>query len=753
MRKNTKEELLQLATELEAKAEEILLDHKEQITPKVITYTPYMKDRKELARCRCHVCGHEWELQKDPATDNSILCPKCGYSDNAVAYREGVLQITEHGKPSCGYCFYWRDHYESTVVLFNYDQDTKRWYIVSWQPQWSFGDGEENEDPFAWMKNEIRIHADAPSHILIYDPEYGFLHMENESGNMTLLKKNVKKTKAFLDWLSTKTCYILLNDTGLGFKECIRRSLEVQEMNAELRKKNIVTLARQAETYSVKEYTPDAFIPYVHKVLTYVNTEIGAKSQINFLCTCGHKWSSGMMTDAEFRTECANVQCPKCGAPISEYGSLGTSWDEVQPFIVFENTDIQGNPLLVRAFMLTTRLHINEAKIQQSLHEVARVFVSRKTNGKAKKIVFAAPLYVSETKNELEKVSIDDLLSRSTEEVFFIQDPKEIVDVIRRSSMINSGLIEACGFDGPVLSGIEPFSYIATFCAAPQVELVAKANIPDILRSVCTGRKYDYEKLHAGATTQEVLGVSKTVLKTARKHHMNYTDMCSYNSLWKADETLTYELWKEIDAAGLNTRLILELKRKFNVPYKRTMEYLESVYKYQCVEKPDALSLWTDYLRMAARCNFDITDKSRKFPSSLKKEHDIAVFAFNKLKNEIDEKLFRTQAEKNAKILEFSYEDLFTVVPKTPQDIINEATAQKNCLRSYLEMVRDGSTRIAFLRRKEEPDRSYVTVEIDTEGRLVQVKGYCNSNPRSAAVDEFIKHWCKAKSLHYRGRY
>jgi hypothetical protein len=77
---------------------------------------------------------------------------------------------------------------------------------------------------------------------------------------------------------------------------------------------------------------------------------------------------------------------------------------------------------------------------------------------------------------------------------------------------------------------------------------------------------------------------------------------------------------------------------------------------------------------------------------------------------------------------------------------VEEATRQRNCLRSYVERVKNGDTVVAFVRRKIMPNATYVTAEIHN-GELIQLKGYCNSDPRNKELVEFVQHWAKAKSI------
>ena len=98
---------------------------------------------------------------------------------------------------------------------------------------------------------------------------------------------------------------------------------------------------------------------------------------------------------------------------------------------------------------------------------------------------------------------------------------------------------------------------------------------------------------------------------------------------------------------------------------------------------------------------------------------------------------------KQVVVLTNSGKDLIAIVPKTPEDIVEEATRQRNCLRSYVERVKNGQTVVVFIRKKDEPEKTYVTAEI-LDGRLTQLKGYCNSNPRDKELMEFVEKWSKA---------
>lgn len=70
-----------------------------------------------------------------------------------------------------------------------------------------------------------------------------------------------------------------------------------------------------------------------------------------------------------------------------------------------------------------------------------------------------------------------------------------------------------------------------------------------------------------------------------------------------------------------------------------------------------------------------------------------------------------------------------------------------NCVRIYVKDVASRSTRIYFLRKKEDPASSFGTIEVSRDGgRLIQAKAFGNRKlPRQA--QEFVIKWCKNKGI------
>ena len=251
-------------------------------------------------------------------------------------------------------------------------------------------------------------------------------------------------------------------------------------------------------------------------------------------------------------------------------------------------------------------------------------------------------------------------------------------------------------------------------------------------------------KLNKGENVYEALGCTPMELKIARKCDLGSYDFDHMHRYCQNDPTITPDGYKALaDKVHLGNAVEIA---SFGIRWKEIIEYVDTVLMHQCIAPNETMSVWVDYLRMASEIGYNLRERSRKFPSSLRKEHDIAMFAHRSLKREIDAKKFAENAAKNAERYEYSLDNLFAMVPTTVEQVVEEATNQHNCLASYVNRLINGSTCVVFVRYKDTPDSSYVTCEIRDDA-FEQIKGFGNSNPRTAELSNFIEKWCKAKKL------
>lgn len=110
--------------------------------------------------------------------------------------------------------------------------------------------------------------------------------------------------------------------------------------------------------------------------------------------------------------------------------------------------------------------------------------------------------------------------------------------------------------------------------------------------------------------------------------------------------------------------------------------------------------------------------KYNKYPRNFLTTHKIACRNYNRMKKEFSEELFQKRINKK---YECSFGDYIFIYPKSTQDIKDEACMQNNCVASYIDRVIDGECHILFLRKKNKPNESLVTIEV-VNNHIVQAK-------------------------------
>ena len=102
---------------------------------------------------------------------------------------------------------------------------------------------------------------------------------------------------------------------------------------------------------------------------------------------------------------------------------------------------------------------------------------------------------------------------------------------------------------------------------------------------------------------------------------------------------------------------------------------------------------------------------------------------------------------------EYENEEYRIIVPRNLVDIMSEGNALHHCVGStdrYFERIRDQETYICFLRRQEEPELPYYTIEVEPGGTIRQHRGMYDEEPNIEEIRGFLREWQRVlkKRLH-----
>lgn len=166
---------------------------------------------------------------------------------------------------------------------------------------------------------------------------------------------------------------------------------------------------------------------------------------------------------------------------------------------------------------------------------------------------------------------------------------------------------------------------------------------------------------------------------------------------------------------------------------------------------------WLEYLKWCEELKYDLNNMFVYMPNNFKKVHDRTMREYQELqdkkaaaeKKRREKEAARRMAE-TKKAMEEIFEKnngtdafsikgkgLILVVPKSGAEIKAEGDALHHCVGGYVERVARGETNIFFVRKADEPDKSYFTLEWKNN-KIIQCRGLrnCGMTPE---VEAFVK--------------
>ena len=153
---------------------------------------------------------------------------------------------------------------------------------------------------------------------------------------------------------------------------------------------------------------------------------------------------------------------------------------------------------------------------------------------------------------------------------------------------------------------------------------------------------------------------------------------------------------------------------------------------------------YCDYIESCVELGLDMKDTKVIYPKEFRRMHDLRINEFGSKKDKIKSKKFKEAAMHYIQF-EMDGKEFAIVIPKKIMDLKSEGNKLKHCVgrMGYDKKMIDGVSFIAFVRKIEEKDIPFVTVEYSIKDKKVlQCYGYKDSKPPKNVVD-FVNKWSK----------
>lgn len=182
---------------------------------------------------------------------------------------------------------------------------------------------------------------------------------------------------------------------------------------------------------------------------------------------------------------------------------------------------------------------------------------------------------------------------------------------------------------------------------------------------------------------------------------------------------------------------------EFDVGYK----YIKHQAKRNRQGVRTVLMEWQDYIDMARRLGWDLSQRTVAMPPRLHERHEEAVKEINALKEreqrekeEALQKEFEERAEALRKKYNISAGGYFIRIAESAEEIRAEGRSLAHCVGGYAERHMNGATTILFLRSMAMPNESLYTIQM-TGNKLMQIHGYKNDLQAGSKQPEEVIGW------------
>ena len=284
----------------------------------------------------------------------------------------------------------------------------------------------------------------------------------------------------------------------------------------------------------------------------------------------------------------------------------------------------------------------------------------------------------------------------------------------------------------------------------PQIEMLFKTKFKELaIGWLCEPNKPAYARcFKSGKNLDEITKLPKYAWNMLID---NVGDIDKYNEMriWVQKENLSKETIEAIFDEHLRKPELEKVRklcmRKYNdkslYNIDTLLNYLHRCDVYQAIPTEEAIDLLNDYIKMSIDMGVEPLTNS----NSLKREHDVMARNYwNWYRTNRNAETERKFVEVANKLQKYEYENdkYIIITPHSVSELLEEANQQRNCLACYADRYADGRAKIFFMRKKKNPEKSYISIEMSSDlTEFRQVYYACNRPVDNAEELAFLDKW------------
>ena len=298
---------------------------------------------------------------------------------------------------------------------------------------------------------------------------------------------------------------------------------------------------------------------------------------------------------------------------------------------------------------------------------------------------------------------------------------------------------------------IDPGKYLYLWQTYPVLEQIVKAGLFQLVDDILEYRATDAIK-RKGRKPTDFLSVTKKEFRRLRDMNggakeLKWLQFEKSSGRIIKDEEIYWMAKEELEPKDL--QFVLD-----RMSICQVRHYLMKQSEKSGDDISHILQVWKDYLSMAGKLRLDVYDSIIYRTSDLQRRHSEAVIQMEEKKKEIrrrelEEKYvgFQEQLIALKEKYEFSAGEYQIVAPKSIDDILYEGDTLHHCVNktdNYFDRIASKESYILFLRKKENPEVPFYTLEAEPDGTIRQKRAeFDRQNKDIDEVTSFLRLWQK----------
>lgn len=301
--------------------------------------------------------------------------------------------------------------------------------------------------------------------------------------------------------------------------------------------------------------------------------------------------------------------------------------------------------------------------------------------------------------------------------------------------------------------------YMERYSQWPQIEMFSKIGLYDVVKEMISGRCGIITNQYA-TKPEDFLGIYKSRMKMLIREKGNI----AYLQAMKQERRMNAR-WSEKELEMVRITDVARDKLELALKFMSMKQLVNRLEKYSGCEIPKGhseflctrsegriksiASTYFDYLEMREMRGYDLHNQIFLFPHDLRQSHDQIVMEINKDKIDKREAEVRNKypdIQGNYRRLRNRYfyeDDIYIIRPaRSAEEIVQEGRYLHHCVGGdgYLRRHNTGTSYILFLRKKEEPEIPFVTIEI-SRTKIIQWYGAYDRKPDESNIRKWLNRY------------